>query len=52
VSNDWATIDKNKVGAGGLLSGDESKLKLMEEMKRRKISIINLSYSNTLIITG
>lgn len=33
-------------------SSKESKLKLMEDLKRRKVSIIDLSYSNTVVITG
>lgn len=33
-------------------NANESKLKLMEDLKRRKISIVSLAYSNTLIISG
>ena len=31
---------------------NDSKLKLMEDLKRRKISLIQLAYANTLVITG
>ncbi len=31
---------------------NESKLKFMEDLKKRKINKINLAYSNTLVITG
>ena len=33
-------------------STTESKLRLMEDLKRRKISLIELSYANTVVITG
>jgi alpha-tubulin suppressor-like RCC1 family protein len=31
---------------------NESKLRLMEDLNLRKISLIDLSYSNTIVITG
>ena len=33
-------------------NSNDSKLKLMEDLKRRKISLIQLAYGNTLVITG
>jgi len=33
-------------------NSNDSKLKLMEDLKRRKISLIQLAYGNTMVITG
>jgi len=33
-------------------NSNESKLKLMEDLKRRNIQLVDLSYSNTIIISA